>query len=88
MAGKLCFGEPFNNAGAAHLRSSKSFCEGILFRSGGTAVAQPITGNPHVTGSEAADAWDLGWTFADNAAGGVLDTSGTCCAGSGTTILA
>lgn len=80
MAGKLCFGSNYNNAGAAHLSSSKAFCEGVRHRHGGTAIARPITDNPHVIGSQDHDAWDAGWTLANSAAPGVLDLSGTCCA--------
>ena len=85
MAGKMCFGSTYNNAGAGHLRSSKAFCEGIEYRTGGTAVARPKADNPHQSGSDAADAWDTGWDIAQAAAGGsVTPSSAPCCAVGGT----
>jgi len=86
MAGKLCFGSTYNNAGSGHLRSSKSFCEGMGYRASGTAAAKPKTDNPHVTGSDAALAWNLGWDFATAASGGTIDSTGTCCAVGGTVL--
>lgn len=79
MAGKLCFGSDYNNAGAGHIRSSVAFCEGVAYRASGTALAAPKTDNPHVSGSEAADAWDAGWDAADADAGGAFDHRATCC---------
>ena len=81
MAGKLCFGSTYNNAGAGNLRESKSFCEGVSYRAKGTELTNPITDNPHVTGSEAADAWDAGWNAANDEAGNA--TSIGCCAATG-----
>lgn len=83
MAGKLCFGSTYNNAGAARIQDSKAFCEGAAYRATDTALNAPITDNPHESGSEAADAWDAGWTAADGAAGGELGIVG-CCAYIGT----
>ena len=80
MAGKLCYGSAYNNAGAGTLRSSKSFCEGINYRAGGTLLGRPKVDNPHLAGSDAALAWNLGWDFAEASSGGALDTRGTCCA--------
>ena len=84
MSGKMCFGSSYANAGAGHLRSSKAFCEGMAYRAEGTAAAQPKANNPHVSGSEAAVAWDLGWDFTDAAAGGEISTKATCCSVTGT----
>lgn len=87
MAGKLCTGSAQNNIGAAHLRSSKAYCEGIAYRAQGTAIAFPITGNPHDgTGSEAETAWDAGWTVANAAAPGALGIS-ACCSYTGVVAL-
>ena len=81
MAGKMCTGSVGGNAASPH--QSRAFCEGVTFRSSGTAAAKPITGNPHDgLGSEAETAWDAGWTAADDAAGSTL--TGTCCAPTGT----
>lgn len=79
MAGKLCFGSVYANAGAGHLQSSKAFCEGMQYRSEGTAVEQPKIDNPLQAGSEASLAWALGWDFAEAAAGGTISTKATCC---------
>lgn len=86
MPGKICTGSATNNAGAANLRESKAFCEGMYYRSQGTAVAYPITGNPFDgDGSEAETAWDAGWTVANTAAGGTIAiASQACCSVSGT----
>ena len=81
MAGKLCIGVPANNIGAGRIGESRAFCEGLAFRMSGTAVGQPITGNPHESGSPDSRAWDAGWIEADAAAGGTLPiTDGPCCA--------
>ena len=81
MPGKLCFGKVTNNAGAGMLRESKAYCEGMAYRASGTAVAKPITDNPHVADSEAGIAWDTGWSTADNNVGSTVPaTSLGCCA--------
>ncbi len=80
MAGKLCFGTLTNNAGAGRLSASHAFCEGLAWRAQGTALAFPITDNPHAAGSEDGDAWDRGWTVTDTAAGGsVSKADAPCC---------
>lgn len=78
MPGKLCFGSTYNNAGAGRLQDSKAFCEGALYRASDTVLNVPITDNPHAPGSEAADAWDAGWTIADGASGTTLGAVGCC----------
>ena len=80
MAGKLCFGSAYNNAGAGNLEQSKAFCEGMGYRAAGTALEKPKEDNPHAAGSESALAWALGWDFSEANVGTVPDTSGTCCA--------
>lgn len=80
MAGKLCFGSEYNNAGAGQLKDSKAFCEGMAYRASDTAILAPKADNPHPAASEAALAWNLGWDFATANVGTVPDTSGTCCA--------
>lgn len=84
MSGKLCFGSNYANAGAGHLQSSKAFCEGMQYRADGTAALKPKASNPLPSSSEAAGAWDRGWDFADDEAGGTIDTSATCCQITGT----
>jgi len=89
MAGKLYTGTPTNNAGPANLRESKAFCEGMFFRSQGTAIAFPITGNPfNGDGSEAEASWNSGWTTANTAAGGTISVANQACCSVSTTILA
>ena len=47
------------------LKNSRAYCEGVDYRFGGTAIEQPITGNPEDgIGSEAEASWDAGWTDA------------------------
>ncbi len=87
MSGKLCNGQPNNQS--VNLRNSKSFCEGLSFRARGTALAFPVTGNPHEALSPDSLSWIRGWTAADDAAGGVmLASAATCCAVPSTVILA
>lgn len=87
MPGKLCTGATTNSTGT--LKSSKAFCEGMAYRASGTAIAKPKVDNPHVAGSDAATAWDLGWDFAEagKSASVPLDTSATCCAAVGLVAL-
>ena len=83
MPGKLCTGAASNNAG--NLKNSKAYCEGIMYRASGTLLTRPIVSNPHEAGSEAAAAWDLGWTLAEANSGGTVDrTEAGCCAVTGT----
>ena len=82
MAGKFCYGEIRNNCGAGTLQDSKAFAEGILYRASGTGAARPNTGCPHVLGSGAYVAWQLGWGFANSAPGGSLGAVG-CAAPTG-----
>ena len=89
MSGKICTGTATNNAGPANLRESKAFCEGMQFRSEGTAVQKPITGNPFDgDGSEAETAWDAGWTVANSAAGGTISVANQACCSVSRTISA
>ena len=86
MAGKACVGKAENNSDL--IKESRAYCEGISHRAQGTAVAFPITGNPHASLSDAGGAWDRGWTVADDAAGTtVAATAAPCCAVPNTTIL-
>jgi hypothetical protein len=89
MSGKLCTGEPTNNAGAGLLSQSKAFCEGLAWRAQGTALAYPITDNPFLAGSPDGDAWDSGWTVTNGAAASTVDPDAApCCAVPLNTILA
>ena len=84
---KPCVGKSENNADL--IKESRAYCEGISRRAQGTAVAFPITDNPHATLSDAGGAWSRGWTVADDAAGGVIAaTAAPCCAIPNNTILA
>jgi len=85
MPGKLCYGAAAGNAGK--LRNSKAFCEGLEHRALGAGVTYPVTDNPHESGSEASDAWILGWTVADDAETSTIDPADApCCAVTGATI--
>jgi len=87
MPGKLCTGAVLNNA--FRTKESKAFSEGIYYRAQGTALAFPITGNPHAAGSSAADAWDRGWEVTQAAAlGTVSQSDAPCVAVPDNTILA
>ena len=68
-----------NNAGAARLSNSKAYCEGMLYRTTGNAITASIDGNPHVAGSPDGDAWDRGWTKAQESAGGNIPKSDMGC---------
>jgi len=84
MPGKLCVGEPINNAGAGHLSASKAYCEGMAYRASGTLIQRPFASNPHVQNSPDWNAWDYGWTKAnDNAGGQISKADRGCCAASG-----
>lgn len=74
MSGKLCFGAVKNNA--ANIRISRAFADGSRYRALGTALARPITDNPHPTGSPEKSAWDAGWNVADGEAGGFMGAIG------------
>lgn len=91
MAGKLCTGKPFNNIGAGHLRTSKSFCEGLAYRASGTLISRPVEDNPHAGDgdSEANSAWVSGWDVADAASPGAIDPDNApCCAVSAALVAA
>ena len=84
MAGKICIGDPMNNAGAGRLAQSKAFCEGIHYRAGGTALERPAANNPHPIGQIDRTNWNRGWTFANNASPSAVDPDlAPCCAASG-----
>jgi len=76
MAGQMCSGHELKNGDP---RESKAYCEGMFHRSTGTALAAPITDNPHVLGSDAFTAWAAGWTVADDAAGDVIAVADQGC---------
>lgn len=76
MAGKKCTGTQTNNAGNS--KNSRAFCEGRNYRGTGTGLQAPITDNPHEAGSEAADAWDRGWTAVDISSGTSVGVDGCC----------
>ena len=80
MAGKLCQGINRTNMGAARLSGSKAYCEGMLYRQGGTLLERPEANNPHQVGSEDSEAWVLGWTLSNTYSGGFIpkDQYGCC----------
>ena len=69
MAGQMSFGSTYGNAGAGRIRDCLAYGEGVIYRASGTVLSVPVTNNPHESGSESADAWDAGWTLADDNAG-------------------
>jgi len=84
---KPCTGTQTNSSDL--MRESRSFCEGISHRAQGTAVAFPVTDNPHAAASDAGVAWIAGWDLAEAAAGGTVTASdASCCAVPQNTILA
>jgi len=89
MSGKLCTGNSENNIGAARLSQSKAFCEGVGYRSKGTSVDFPRTGNPHVNGSPDYEAWDAGWMVVEGQVASPIDpATAPCCAVSDVVIVA
>lgn len=76
MPGKLCRG----SADRKFVKDSRAFCEGMQAR-----VASTTTTNPHVAGTDAADAWDAGVAVADANEGGQISKADQgCCAAGGT----
>ena len=76
MPGKLCQGS--NTGNAYQPKSSKAYCEGITHRMATNGAT--IGDNPHEVGSEAALAWDLGWTAIHTDAGSTTTLLPNCCA--------
>ena len=56
---------------------SKAYCEGMVYRAGGTASERPITDNPLPAGSPNREAWDRGWTVSNSSAGQILVAADT-----------
>lgn len=85
MSGKLCTGFTLpHTGGAAVLKQSHSFCEGLHYRAGGTEAERPLTDNPHLANFPAYISWLAGWTLADNNKGGsVTRAECGCCAAPG-----
>lgn len=79
MSGKLCFGNIAPLGNSFHPKTSKALAEGIQHRSGGTAIARPISDNPHESGSDAYNAWAYGWNQANDIAGGTTASSTISC---------
>ena len=72
MAGQYSTGKDLGNAGAGNLRLGTAYAEGVQYRASDTVLNVPITDNPLEPGSEAADAWDRGWTLANDNSGGQI----------------
>lgn len=83
MPGKQYDGRGLDEAKNGVTNNSKAYCEGMQYRTTGTAAAKPITDNPHQAGSEAETAWDAGWNAADAKAAGTLTRAeaGPCALG-------
>jgi len=80
MAGKLCIGELANNSGAANLRESVAFCEGMAHRARGP-LGNPVTENPHKeTSNPSRISWNHGYVLAHDYAGGTIpkEAQGCC----------
>jgi len=79
---KPCTGTQTNTSDL--MRESRS-----SHRAQGTAVAFPVTDNPHAAASDAGVAWIAGWDLAEAAAGGTVTASdASCCAVPQNTIAA
>ena len=86
MAGKMCNGGG-RLTSAAKVSPSRAFCEGMLYRSGGTAVQKPKIDNP--LEGEDLTAWDSGWDVAEAAKGGTISAADAgCCAMVGVAVSA
>ncbi len=86
MPGKFCNGVPTDQP---MVPESRAFCEGMLYRTTGSAIAAPITDNPYSTTSRPVEkaAWDNGWNAADSYSGGPIVDAG-CCGVLGVTVPA
>ena len=74
MSGKMCDGSSHNSR--VEVRETKSYAEGAQHRALGTAIAYPVSDNPHESGSASSIAWIAGWDVAEAAAGGDLAQTG------------
>lgn len=77
MPGKMCTGAVTNQCYL--LKETKAFSEGVYHRSSGTALAKPLTENPHVATSSAGVAWIAGWQVANNASPGAIANNSAPC---------
>jgi len=81
MSGSFCMGSTLKQKNQYRIRESRAFCEGVAHRTSGTAIAKPVTDNPHPAGSSASIAWIDGWDIADGKAGSAVDPiQAPCCA--------
>lgn len=88
MPGVFCNGVDTDQP---YVSESRAYCEGMLYRAGGTALQRPITDNPHAVASDPIDNanWDRGWTLADDNAGGTISKADAgCCAARGLAVSA
>lgn len=91
MPGKLCNGFLEANMGAGRLSTSKAFCEGIQYRSEGTALEKPSADNPHAPVdiyNPDFDSWHEGWSVANDAAGGAMSKDAAPCCATPQTVIA
>ena len=79
MPGTYCNGKPEEQP---FVKESQAFCEGMLYRAGGTGAERPVTDDPFGNDSPTESAaWVRGWGVADAAAGGTISaTDAGCCA--------
>lgn len=85
MPGSLCNGKDTDQP---YINRSRAYCQGFLYRLGGTAAARPKTNNPYGADQETAKVdWDLGWDTCDGAANTTLTRAVSgCCPGEGQTV--
>ena len=87
MPGQLCSGSVESEH--APIKMSRSYCEGMAYRTTGVLLDAPKADNPHLAGTPEADAWDLGWDAAETHTGSTISvaTAG-CCALVGAAVVA
>ena len=85
MPGTLCDGSA---TATTLVKDSKAYCEGMNHRVATNGAT--IGANPHAAGSDAANAWDLGWTVAQGEAGSEMTRAlmGCCAVSTTKTIVA
>lgn len=86
MPGVLCNGVGTDQP---YVKDAHAYCEGQIYRRGGTRAERPSTDNPHSqTGNPVAYAdWNRGWQKVDDANGTTLTRADVgCCDGAGIAI--
>ena len=86
MPGSLCNGVDTDQP---YINRSRAYCQGFLYRLGGTAIARPITDNPYDATERPTNNkdWNTGWNACEAQAGNTLTRAETgCCPGEGQTV--